>query len=66
MFFVLSSDALFRFTFIHIAKLKKSNFLIFFPLTNGVCARDFISQCLAKVFLPDYILITSDLPHSIK
>ena len=26
-FFVLSSDALFRFTFVHTTKLKKSNFL---------------------------------------
>ena len=64
MFFVLSSDALFRFTFIHIAKLKKSNFFLF--SSRGVCASDFISHSLTKVFLHDYILITCDLPHSIK
>ena len=51
--FSSSSDALFRFTFVHTAKLKKSNFLnvFFLSLTAFVCARDVISHSLlAKVF----------------
>ena len=39
VFFVLSSDALFCFTFVHTAKLKKSNFLNDFFLSLTAFAR---------------------------
>ena len=54
MFFVLSSDALFRFTFVHSAKLKKSNFLndFFLSLTAFACVTSFLTL-FSKSFLRD-------------
>ena len=44
--FVSSSDALFSFTFVHTAKLKKSIFLNDFFLSLTAFARDVISHSL--------------------
>ena len=66
-FFVSSSDALFRFTFVHTAKLKKLNFLNDFFLSLTALARvtSFLTLFSKSFFLRDQILITNDLSSSL-
>ena len=49
MFFFVSSDALFRFTFVHTSKLKKSNFLndFFLSLTSFARVTSFLTLSLS-------------------
>ena len=66
MFFFVSSSDSFSFYICSRSKAKKVTFSeLLLPLTNGACARDVTSHSLCKNFLRD-ILVTSDLPHSIK
>ena len=54
VFFVSSSDALFRFTFVHTAKLKKSKFLNDFFLALTAFARvTSLLTLFSKTFLRD-------------
>ena len=68
MFFVSSSDALFRFTFVHTLKLNNSTSLNDFFLSLTAFARLTSFLTLSSKFidhLRDFILIIRDLPHSI-